>query len=898
MTHSRLIRVIERIEKRILHVISQINNALIFSLIAAFVVILSAGIYFYTNPEKFYGIIMNYVFDKIESHQNIVVQRKTMDIKYDKKSKRFLATVENIKFFDHDQEVFALKNLQIAVSTIDLLKLHLRPYIILKNQDFFINKLTFQGDNTNFIDAIWNIVDKYEQYFTDINIILQGVKIHNLQQIFQINNLKISFDEAKNKHELSIQTDDIGSIHGNLTAHCTLNQENISCSSDAKKINGLSGILKEIIPIEMDLIQFNGNVKINRQGIELFEFTSENSNSTLKFEKWIKNPIKCENLSINGLKNDGIIEFNAQCHSLDGKSGQYIGAKIIKHNNNLQITADGKNLETIHIDRYWSPNHLTSLNLWLKNAIPSGTITKADATIIVDENILKTLNIKAIFKDVTFAYSKNFPALTNADGNISISNIGTNIEIGITKARNLSTEIQNSKAHYDVTTDILKLYLNTKNIAGSILEIFKSDDTSSQELLNSAFHGYITARTEIELNTKNPLDSLSYSSSASISEFSPFGIPNSIQDAKTTLTVTKNKSENITTITILTDINSGTESIKEIIVNAIIDPKNNAYKIQNFVVKNLNDKSITDGNLDFKSSNLDIGFLFGKNDFRIKNSQTDLNIRGKSLDLGSFYRYLKLLYKTKTQNTKPEQTNDTTSEKSITVDLKKLKLLNGDEVNNLLITKNKLNDISISSDTLNVKITDDVILLKAQNLGSLLFGLFDAQNLKSVNGAINIGGKRIADRQNIIAGDILITDYAIPIGQNIVEFDKLFGQFEYNKISKIITLKNIKTHNKLHTIFLNGTINIKTKQIDIDILYTSSAIEFANTVPILKEAIVLATLGQNKNGIVTLNYKIQGDLFAPQISFNRADTAKKASKTLLAIMAGHAFLWPLLLVAL
>jgi hypothetical protein len=100
-------------------------------------------------------------------------------------------------------------------------------------------------------------------------------------------------------------------------------------------------------------------------------------------------------------------------------------------------------------------------------------------------------------------------------------------------------------------------------------------------------------------------------------------------------------------------------------------------------------------------------------------------------------------------------------------------------------------------------------------------------------------------------------------------------RFEAKLANNVLSFDKIKMYDKNHTIFITGTILTDTLTINAKAYYTPSSIELLNSIPVV---VSVATLGQNKNGLVSLEFDIYGSIFTPEVKFNKASPIKSIWK--------------------
>jgi hypothetical protein len=577
-----------------------------------------------------------------------------------------------------------------------------------------------------------------------------------------------------------------------------------------------------------------------------------------------------------------------------GKNKNIFGNASLSEKKEFTLDLVGENLYIKDVKSYWPNKYLYPVKSWISNSIDTDKPLRAELHLKNPYIKKDDFFVKAWFEDATLLYSEILPSVESASGMVDVSM--DNVEISIDSATSKDIIATNSKAIYDVDANSLYLDLNLKGNFANFINFFVPNKEVN-DIFSDSLKGDVDGKVMFELTLEEDADKMI--------EASSFKGYLAIRDFWTP--AISGKSEKIVNFNFYKQANSMltkilTPSPETIKLNASCD-KSALEKLEFDFLINLNTGNIgilnfaSEGKADKIAGNVGFNFKneqffsfasfsdikFCNNDFLIDYNVKDKNIviAGESLNLPELQNSDLNLFIKKFQHSDAKEHDDIKKflkemkDYNINASLEKLMLYKNFRLQNLDLKFNKNKTFKVKSDLINGFKNNAELKLNIVNLGEFTNSLSE-KHFDFGGGTLQISSQ-VGNENELKSGIVLLENYQLKILGLDFSSKKLQSKFEEK--DGIIKISDLKFINLFHTIIANGEINLNDFTLNVETYYTPSTLDVYNTAidlfPVTSNFFNTITFDTFKNGILTLNYEVNGSLFQPKVQFRTGSTAKK-----------------------
>ena len=860
----RWVYISHKLNKKVSHIIGKCNSFLctLLGVLSLFVGI--ALIFFAIKKDTFFNYMAKGIVFFIEQKTDFEIKYSSEGPFFSDESLGFVLFGVKVIQKQTKNEVYSSDTLTVLFKKEDLKTLHLRPIIYLLGQKITIleSKNSTDVKTHELLNLIPKALFQISSKIDELEIDLKDSSIFIYNKELTIQNVQFVNKRINGiKHIIATLQDK----NYNVKITCRFyNQKNGDCNVGGM-FNNFKNEFQNIQKANFDIFSdftnekillINGSIKADL--LEIFQNDFLASNLTLN-----STTFKLKYNEQEGLVANGETEFDKNKKIQTSLS---IADLSKPKQFNLEVLAYNADIEDVK--KFWPDKFLHSLKNWLVSQIQTAQTQKVKVTV---DGKTQDFNVEIDLNNGTLDYLNIFPKLEQISGKILVDNKETIVKVNKAKAQ--ETILLNSQATFDNQNSNLNLNLKTDSSLKHFVSFFFKDIPIVSSIVSLFAEGKVVSGSKINIplnqNTKDIWLETSYDAKVSTQKLlTPFS-----ENSNSFIFDIKKKPYSYRTIVLgrssLDFINSS--NIENIFLNLDIQPDHNIYRITDLEISGKNISG--HGNFDFYNNNFDISLKSEKNDFILTKDNFGISLVGKSFTLEDFYKYAKLISKLESQ----DKTHLTWKDKIFVTDLDKLMLLSNFELKHLSIFKTNTNDLVVKSDKVEIQKDSDLIIANIKNLGGLISGLTDERKFLE-KGTLKLNAKK-DNKTNLFKGSATLENFDIILDGKSTSFKKAIMKFEYDEKQNILKITNLEAKNAIHYITINGSINLNNMILDINMFYTVSALERLNSIPLLKNALSLISLGGTKNGLVTLNYKITGKISKPEVIFKTFSTASNISKT-------------------
>lgn len=738
----------------------------------------------------------------------------------------------------------------------------------------------------------YSIIPSFRMFIKDLALDIQG-------NVLSLQNAKLSVNEMH--YVLSIQ------------AYSIKDKYKLSILLDNQKLyiyfNGItSSLLHRYTNNEFGYLDFesiSGDIIVDVHDINNIKYNCTGNNIKILKGQFVAQDLNISLVQVSGSINNGNIVVNA--HNIQMPNGTEAKISFISQDGIHDIDIGVQNINMDIVKSYLTDYILRRSGVYsalkyLTDAINNGFVPSVSVKMHLPIKKQSDLAVNVKFENTSFLYNKYFPQLYEASGTVEVNSDYTTVDVKHAKSGN--NIIKNSRAVFHHYAKYLSLDLLLEGVPSSLANTFNvSADYSN---LDTLLHGDAKIRTFIGIDLTCS-DVYACTKINGHLDFSGMTLPFTAEKISGTAKVIKEKNKDMVTNIVLDDFQYQHFNIKEITASHALYTQKGLLELKNITVRNSTGESILGINLfkiPFKEKPfieiIDIPLInFNGNNFGIKvinkPQEKSVNISGKSLSVPVLFDIWKDFNSYINMGNKNAQvTNNSIAsfpKINFVAHIDTIYFFNniGTFLNiDITHTNNILQNVNIDSKLITYHyhnprqyiqvqhIKQDTIPKKAILLIPDLHRISLAINKPDMfkSGVVTVYGEYNNDSSIEWNGDIASLNLSSD------KFNFKPKQFHVKALLKdsILSFKNIKMYDKNHTIFITGHILTDVMQIKSNVYYTPSKIELLNNVPIFNKAISVTTLGQNHNGLVSLEFDVYGNLFTPDVKFNKASPIKSLWK--------------------
>ena len=736
-----------------------------------------------------------------------------------------------------------------------------------------------------------NAIAKYYSFIPALKIFIKNLNLNIYGNVFTFEDARLSINESN--YILSIQT------------HSKKDEYKINIFLNRKDLfiyfNGISSIfLNKHTQDAMNFIEFsslNGKIIVDTNNIKNIKFDFNGKNITLLKSKFTQEDLPIKNLhALGSLSDDSIflkltnVEiFENTVADLSIKK-EYGSIDVLVHAENAMIKDVKKHLT----DYILNLSGLQKTFQYLKEGLGDGVAKTVDVKVHTPVLNQSDVLVNVQFENTSLLYNKYFPEIYNANGDVEVNRDYTIVNlVSGNSGRNV---VKNSRAVINHATHYLSLYIAVEGSPANIANTFdvKNDYTS----FNKNFEGDVKLKTFIGVNL-NCDDVYFCTNVKGTAHFTNVLMPLSSKPVSGKIVVEKHHKKDMKIHATLKNFKSQYFDIKEFTASHSLNFGSRLLEIKNITMKDTQGITLTKvkllqipfkDNITLKYADIPLINL-AHNNFALKltnDKKKEINISGKSIcvpEIVETVKNFKSFF-----DSKPSNTNEV---KQIFSNLLKYDFfaqIGNVEFYNNVSTPFYLN---IAHDIKRIGIVDlqskliqyhyhrfekdkamqgqktkltipnlNTIILAANMGNEKLAGTIELEGFYGEDGSLNWSGA-ISGLQTYI-GKINFTPHKFNV--------------EARFFDNVLSFKNIKIYDKSHTIFTTGKILTDQLEITAKAYYTPSKIEVLNTMPLVQNALSVTTLGQNKNGLISLEFDVYGSIFSPEVKFEKSSPIKSAWK--------------------
>ena len=756
-----------------------------------------------------------------------------------------------------------------------------------------INEFTVQLNKLeNFDDEASSkkYISSYYALIPSVKMFIKNFKMNLYGNVLLLQDAKLSVNELH--YILTVQT------------HSKQDGYKLNILLDRKDLyiyfNGISSkFLNKYFTTDFNFLNFkalNGKIIVDTHNTNNIQFSCTGEDIELLKGKFVQENLTINHASVLGYVNDGNVFVKFSDISMLNKTKAEISIKIENEITDVDVNVKNatilevKNLVTDYVLKL---SGIEETFQYLKTALNEGVAKTVDVKIHSPVLQQHDVAVSVEFENASFLYNEFFPQIYNGYGTVSVNRDYTTVDV--VDGRSGNNFLKNSRAVFNHNTSYLSLNINLEGSPAFLANTFdvKNDYTTFENY----FKGNVNLQTFIGINLKCE-DVYFCTNINGNAKFSNVLLPFAQKPVSGKIKVTKGHKKPMNVDVFFNNFNHKYFNIKQISAINDLDVTKQLLQIKDVVVKNNEGSKIAKINLikiPFKNTPtvemIEIPTInFANNNFAFaffnQEKKKEIEAVGKVAsfpEILDLYKEFKEFYKTNDKKT------DAKLEKkhryNLLFDIKNALFYNNIStpiyVNLLYNSKQKLKSVDVDSSlieyhyhnfALEKLINDKQNKLFIQSLQNIALAI-DKEDLFP-SGTVTLLGNYEEDGQLKWKGRVAnLKTYLNKFKFSPREFDVNATLFD-----GVLKFDKIKMHDNNHTIFASGKIFTDELDIDAKVYYTPSRIELLNTVPILNNAISVATLGQNQNGLVSLEFDVYGNIFTPEVKFNKSSPIKSLWK--------------------
>lgn len=798
---------------------------------------------------------------------------------------------------------FAKKNNKItligdnALIEVSLRKLWQGTLYGIEIEKFVVKLHDVQDGKNNSFSESESLSKYYYSIIPSLKILIKDFVLNMHGNILTLQNAKLSVNEMQ--YVLSVR------------AHSVQDKYRLNILLDSKKLyiyfNGVpSSLLHRYTDAfkDIDFESISGEAVIDVHNIGNVKFSCIGDDIKILKGRFVAQDLPISTAQISGSIDNGDVALSI--NNVKMLNGTEARVNFTSKGDVKDIDVLVKNIETDVVESYLTDyisraSGIYSTIKYLTGAISGGFAPKVSAKVHLPTMQQSDVAVNVEFENTAFVYYNRFAHLYEANGTVEVDRDYTTVNVKSAKSGN--NIIENSRAvlnHNNLHLDLSLLLSGTPSNLANTFDV--SADYSN---IDALLHGNAKVQTFIGIDlTCN--DVYACTNINGNAKFEGVSLPFAAEAVSGIIKVSKAKNKSMGVNIAFDNFSYRYFNIKEITGSYDLYVNNGFLEIKDITVKDLKGSNILGVNLlkiPFKDKlfveKVDVPLVnFNGNDFGIKvvnePQEKSLGVSGNSLSVpvlldvrSDFSKYLK-----GGKDDSPAPSSDASLPQiNVALRLDKVSLFNGVETfvhADIIYKDDALKTVDIDSDLMQYyyysadqktqtqnEEQDDA---KRQPMLSIpdLRKVFLAANTANVlqSGTVKVYGEYNDDGSIAWKGDI----HNVHISVDKFHFKPKSFKVKALLKDKILTFDNVKIHDSNYTVFITGRIFTDTMQIKSNLYYTPSKIELLNNVPILSKAISITTLGQNYNGLVSLEFEVYGSIFKPEVKFNKASPIKSLWK--------------------
>lgn len=741
----------------------------------------------------------------------------------------------------------------------------------------------------------------YILYIRYFNFFVDNAVLHINNQNIELKNLELRLAN-QDFEQLNAKIDGKGSLlqkaqNGYLETICKVQQDTLSCKLNIFDLEEESIITFNKIFKSKKIEEFFKYKSGSLQNLELdFKFKEklEYVNASVDFEKLIFfSQFLIPNRALN--INNGVfrVEYKDEKMKIffkflaDEVKNIFGEADFNFQNNELVLDVSGKNLKSSDIALYWPKNYLTQVSSWLNKSIYGANVPEVYVHVKTPVKIKEDLLVDISFNNAGLRYSSFLPDVNSAKGIVTIEN-DDNVVILVESAKSKEIEVQKGKAIFNTHTNRLFLDLNLTGKFADFINFFIPKEEVNSILLKD-FKGNskikLIFETSVSKDEAKIFTKSNFNAKIAVEDFETPIVLN--QNSVSEFEVNKLSGKNYAEVKLVSTpsnlyLNGGCKPLlSNASFNLFIDLARGDIGIERINLKGADTLLKGEVWANFKNPSFisNTGFetvkLCNNSDFAffLNPISKSFTITGKKLDYKEVSElpvisFVNQFYKSQeTEENFGNNINDKL-EYTGTIKLSSLTLLNEVSIEKLDSNYFSKDEFYIQSNLIEGYKNSEALYFKVQDLGMLIEG-FNSSNpyipatLK--NGELEVKAKT---KDSGMTGDIVLKNYQLKLEKIDLSSKKLTAKFKTDP--QFITILNLRLSNTFNAVALNGTIDRKTFELNMEALYTPVGLDLNRVlqiVPYASDAVNLLTFDRLKNGLIALNYEVKGTIIKPKVEF-------------------------------